>query len=160
VIKKKVVKKGVKKLAVRNNTSSKMRTKARSSLSKKNDLTIHFMPYSEIANEDAVARVKKIMGIVLKNKIIILQGKLRVEEEAKLIENSMMLIGNVAGFAGIEIASLSGENENRSLFDSVRRNIAKILVGEQDAITVIGPASVVKEITKDPKKVELLLARK
>ena len=128
--------------------------------SAKNDLTIHFMPYSEIVNEDAVGRIKKIMGIVLKNKIIILQGKLTSEEEAKLIENSMMLIGNVKGFAGIEIASLSGENENRSLFEGVRRNIAKILVGEQDAITIIGPASVVKEMTKDPKKVELMLQRK
>ncbi|MBS3087014.1 DUF2073 domain-containing protein [Candidatus Pacearchaeota archaeon] len=124
------------------------------------DLTIHFMPYSEIAHEDSVGRIKKILGIVLKNKIVILQGRLRSDEEAKLIENSMMLIGNVPGFAGIEIASLSGENENRSLFEGVRRNIAKILVGEQDAITVIGPASVVKDITKDPKKIELMLSRK
>jgi hypothetical protein len=127
---------------------------------KANDLTIHFMPYSEIVNEDTVSRIKKIMGIVLKNKIIILQGKLGADEEAKLIENSMMLIGNVKGFAGIEIASLSSENEHRSLFDGIRRNIAKILVGEQDAITVIGPASVVKEMTKDPRKVELMLQRK
>ncbi len=127
---------------------------------RKDNLTIHFMPYSEISNKDAITRIKKIMGIVLKNKIIILQGKLKPDEEAKLIENSMMLIGNVRGFAGIEIASLSGENENRSLFEGVRRNIAKILVGEQDAITVIGPASVVKEMTKDPKKVELMLQRK
>lgn len=125
-----------------------------------NDLTIHFMARSEIAYEDSVGRIKKIMGIVLKNKIIILQGKLGADEETRLIEHSMMLIGNVRGFSGIEIASLSGENENRSLFEGVRRNIAKILVGEQDAITIIGPASVVKEMTKDPKKVELLLARK
>jgi len=130
------------------------------SRSKKDDLTIHFMPYSEIAHEDAIERIKKIMGIVLKNKIIILQGKLKSEEEAKLIENSMMMIGNIPGFAGIEIASLSGENENRTLFEGVRRNIAKILVGEQDAITVIGPASVVKEMKKDPRKVELMLQRK
>ena len=128
--------------------------------SKKDDLTIHFMPYSEIAREDAIGRIKKIMGIVLKNKIIILQGKLKPEEEVRLIENSMTLIGNIEGFAGIEIAGLSGENENRSLFEGVRRNIAKILVGEQDAITVIGPASVVKEMTKDPKKIELMLQRK
>lgn len=124
------------------------------------DLTIHFMPYSEIAREDSVGRIKKILGVVLKNKIVILQGKLRSEEEAKLIENSMMLIGNIPGFAGIEIASLSGSDDNRSLFDGVRRNIAKILVGEQDAITVIGPASVVKDIAKDPKKVELMFQRK
>jgi len=133
--------------------------KARRSKGKK-DLTIHFMPYSEIAHEDTVGRIKRIMSLVLKGKIIILQGKLKIEEEAKLIENSMMLIGNVKGFAGIEIASLSGENENRGMFEGVRRNIAKILVGEQDAITVIGPASVVGEMKKDPKKVELMLARK
>jgi hypothetical protein len=123
------------------------------------DLTIHFMPYSEIAREDPIGRVKKIMGIILDRKIIILQGKLSSEEEAKLIENSMMLIGNIEGFQGIEIATISGENEHQGLFDRIRHNIARILVGEQDAITIIGPASVVKEITKDPKKIELMLKR-
>lgn len=124
------------------------------------DLTIHFMPYSEIAHEDSIGRIKKIMGIVLKNKIVILQGRLKSDEEVRLIENSMTLIGNVEGFQGIEIAGLSGDNENRGLFDNVRRNIAKILIGEQDAITIIGPASIVKEMTKDPRKIELMLQRK
>jgi hypothetical protein len=144
VKKKKVTKKSKKKI------SRKM----------KNDLTIHFMAYSEIANKDSLGRVKKIMDIVLKNKIVILQGKLRPDEEVKLIENSMLMIGNIPGFAGVEVASLSNENENRTLFQSVRRNIARILVGEQDAITIVGPAAVVKEMTKDPEKVELMLARK
>jgi len=124
------------------------------------DLTIHFMPYSEIANEDAIGRIKKIMGLVLAQKIIILQGRLLPDEEARLIENSMTLIGNIKDFQGIEIAAISGENENRGLFNKVRHNIAKILVGEQDAITIIGPASVVKEITRDPKKIELMLQRR
>ena len=124
------------------------------------DLTIHFMPYSEIVHEDSVGRIKKIMGLILAQKIIILQGRLTPDEEVRLIENSMVLIDNIKNFQGIEIAAISAENENRSLFENVRRNIAKILVGEQDAITVIGPASVVKEITKDPKKAELLLQRK
>jgi hypothetical protein len=46
------------------------------------------------------------------------------------------------------------------VFENVRRNIARILVGEQDAITIIGPASVVKEIKRDPKKMEMMLRRK
>ncbi len=123
-------------------------------------LTIHFMPYSEIANEDAIGRIKKIMGLILAQKIIILQGKLRPDEETRLIENSMTLIGNIRNFQGIEIAAISGDNENRGLFEKVRRNIAKILVGEQDAITIIGPATVVKEITRNPKKIELMLQRR
>jgi hypothetical protein len=138
----------------------KKSVKKRAKNPSKKDLTIHFMPYSAISHEDAIGRIKKIMGLILKNKIIILQGKLKPDEEVRLIENSMTLIGNIQGFQGIEIAGLNGENENRSLFEGVRRNIAKILIGEQDAITVIGPASVVKEMTKDPKKVELMLARK
>lgn len=124
------------------------------------DLTIHFMPYSEIAREDTIGRIKKIMGLVLDHKIIILQGKLHPNEEVRLIENSMTLIGNIAGFQGIEIATISGENEYRNLFNRVRYNIARILVGEQDSITIIGPASVVKDITKDPKKLELMLQRR
>ena len=127
---------------------------------KKKDLTIHFMPYSEIAREDTISRIKKIMGLVLQQKIIILQGKLKSDEEARLIENSMTLIGNIKNFQGIEIATISGEGEHPGLFNKVRHNLARILVGEQDAITIIGPATVVKEITQDPKKIELMLQRR
>ena len=38
-------------------------------LSKKkpNDLTIHFMPYSEISREDSIGRIKKIMKLICEN---------------------------------------------------------------------------------------------
>jgi hypothetical protein len=146
MVKKKVVKKVVKKKAVKS--------------VKKKDLTIHFMPYSEIAHEDTIGRIKKLMGLVLDQKIVILQGKLLPDEEARLIENSMTLIGNIKDFQGIEIAAISGDDDHKGVFRRMRRNIAKILVGEQDAITIIGPASVVKDITRDPKKIELMLQRK
>ena len=125
----------------------------------KKNLMIHFMPYSEIAHHDTLGRIKKIMGLVLDNRIIILQGRLRPEEETKLIENTMTLIGNIKGFQGVEIAAISGDSEHSTLFEKVRKNIARILVGEQDAITIIGPASIVKDIKRDPKKIELMLQR-
>ena len=149
----KMVKKVVKKKTSKAKKSSKTVKSAKG-------LTIHFMPYSEIAHVDSLDRIKKILGIVLQNKIIILQGKLRPDEEGRLIENTMTLIGNIKGFQGVEIATISGENDNSGLFDKVRHNIARILVGEQDAITIIGPASVVKEIKRDPKKMEMMLTRK
>ena len=130
------------------------------SVSRKGNLTIYFMPYSEIAHENSIGRIKKILGVILQNKIIILQGRLKPEEEAKLIENTMTLIGNIKGFQGVEIATISGEGENKTLFEQVRYNIARILVGEQDAITIIGPANIVKEIKKDPKKIELMLKKR
>ena len=142
------------------NKKKSMKKRGKGTRSSTKDLTIHFMPYSEIANEDTLGRIKKLMGLVLDKKIIILQGKLSPEEEARLIENSMTLIGNIEGFQGIEIATLSGESDTRSMFDKVRHNIARILIGEQDAVTIIGPASIVKDMKKDPKKIELMLKRK
>lgn len=135
----------------------KKKTKSKSINTK--DLTIHFMPNSEISKEDTIGKIKKIMGPVIEGKIIILQGKLKADEEARLIENSMTLIGNLKGFQGIEIATVSNEEE-KTVFEKVRHNIARILIGEQDAITIIGPATIVKDIKRNPKKIELMLQRK
>ena len=123
-------------------------------------LKINCMEYVKIVDEDASGWSKKISGLVLQQKIVMLQGKLLPEEETRVIENSMMLIGNIKGFQGIEIAAISGDGDNRGLFEKVRHNIAKILVGERDAITIIGPATVVKEITRNPRKIELMLQRR
>lgn len=125
-----------------------------------NGLTIHFMPYSEIDKVSSNERIKKILGIILQDKIVILQGRLKPEEETKLIENTMMLVGNIKGFQGVELAVVSSNSEHRTLFENLRRNIARILVGEQDAITIIGPANLVKEIKKNPQKIELMLKRR
>ncbi len=133
--------------------------KSKKAKKKGDDLTIHFMPFSEIAHVDSLERIKKIMGLVLDNKLIILQGKLKPEEETRLIENTMTLIGNLKGFQGVEISTLSGEKE-KNVFDRLRHSLVKILVGEQDAVTLIGPATIVKEIRKDPKKIELILKRR
>jgi hypothetical protein len=124
------------------------------------DLTIHFMPYSEIERAGSAERIKKILSIILQDKIVILQGRLRPEEETRLIEDTMALIGNVKGFNGVELAVVSNDNEHRPLFEGIRHNLARILVGEQDAVTVIGPANLVKEIKRNPKKIELMLKRK
>jgi hypothetical protein len=126
----------------------------------KKDLTIHFMPYSEIERSGSAERIKKILSIILQDKIVILQGRLKAEEETRLIEDTMALIGNIKGFNGVELAVVSNDNEHRPLFEGIRHNLARILVGEQDAVTVIGPANLVKEIKRNPKKIELMLKRR
>lgn len=126
---------------------------------KNKELTLTLIPYSEISHLGSLERIKKIMGHILENKLIILQGKLKPEEEAKLIENTMTLIGNLRGFQGIEIETLSNNTE-KSIFEKIRKNIARILIGEQDSVTLIGPATIVKEIKKDPRRIELILKRR
>ncbi len=118
---------------------------------------IHFLPYSEIKNLNTPERIKKILGIVLGNNILIIQGRLRAEEETRLIEDTMALIGHVKNFRGIELAVVSG-NENDSFIEKLRRKIVTTISGgDLEAITIVGPATIVKEIKKNPQKIELLL---
>ena len=119
-------------------------------------LTIQFMPYTEIENLGAGKRIKKLLDLVLKNRIIILQGKLRVEEETRLIEDTMALVGHIKNFKGIELAVLNPNSNNLGLMGKFKHNIARAL-GAQEAITIIGPASIVREMKRDPRKIEILM---
>lgn len=123
------------------------------------DVTLDFVPYSEIRDLESGERIRKLLGVVLKNQIIILQGRLRPEEETRLIEDTMAMIGHVKNFKGIELAVINSE-ENISVFRKFKEGIARFLIGgDVSSMTIIGPASVVKEIKKNPKKIELLLKR-
>ncbi|MFW6282927.1 MAG: OapB/ArvB family protein [Minisyncoccales bacterium] len=119
-------------------------------------LSIQFIPFSEIRNLNSDERIRKILDIVLGNNIIILQGKLRPEEESRLIGDTMAMIGHVQDFKGIELAVIAENGEG--IMNRLRTNLVNIITrGDTGAITIIGPASIVREIKRDPKKIELFL---
>ncbi len=121
-------------------------------------LTIQFIPYTEIETLDSGARIKKLLSIVLGNRIIILQGKLHPEEEARLIEDTMAMVGHVKKFKGIELATINSNSDNLSFFGRFKHSLARAL-GAQESITIIGPASIVREIKRDPRKIEILMKK-
>jgi len=104
-------------------------------------------------------RVKKILNLILDNKIVILQGRLRPEEEARLIEDTMAMVDHIKNFKGIELAVIEPNVKDRNILTQMKYGIAKKLVGDSNALTVIGPASIVKEIKKDPRKIDLMLRK-
>lgn len=120
-------------------------------------LTLQFIPFSEISHLSTVERIKKLLKIILDNKIVVLQGRLKPEEETRLIEDTMIMIGNIKGFKGVELSVVEGNSKEKTLFDKMRFGIAKAIAGQQDAITIIGPASVIKEMKRDPKKLEVMM---
>ena len=124
---------------------------------KKSRLKIQVMPFSEVRDMGIAERVKKILNLVLGNKIVILHGRLRAEEEARLIEDTMAMVDHIKDFKGIELAVVEPDMKNENIFVKMKYGIAKRLVGDNSALTVIGPASLVKEIKKDPRNIELLL---
>ena len=121
--------------------------------------TINFIPYSEIRGLDSTRRIKKILDIILGNSIIILQGRLQPEEETRLIEDTMAMVNHVKNFKGVELAVISG-GEGERFTGKMRKGILNFISGaDLGAITIIGPATIVKEIKRNPKKIELLLNR-
>lgn len=128
-----------------------------------NDLTIQFIPYSELAYLTPYRRVKKLLELVSENRILIIQGKLVPEEEADLIQETMKQIreskSNKSRFKGIEIATISPRSKDLSFMQNVTERIATTFFGGRDMITIIGPATVVKDIKKDPSKIELYLRK-
>ena len=126
-------------------------------LGKIRGFSIQFLPYSEIRSLDSHQRIRKILNIVLGNYILLLQGRLAPEEESRLIGDTMAMIGHVKNFKGIELAVISG-NGKEGFFGKIKTNIANTLTGgDLSAITIIGPATVIKDIKRNPKKIELLL---
>ena len=121
-------------------------------------LSLQVIPYSEIEHLSIAERVKKLLALVLGNKIVILHGRLRPEEEARLIEDTMALVDHVRNFKGIELAVVEPDMRRSTVFDKMKHTIAKRLIGDSAALTIIGPASVIKEIKRDPKKLELFLS--
>lgn len=119
-------------------------------------LSLHVLPFSEVKDMNISQRVKKILNLVLGNKIVILHGRLRAEEEARLIEDTMAMVDHVKSFKGIELAVVEPNMEG--IFSKMKYGIAKRLVGDNSSLTVIGPATVIKDIKRDPRKLELMLS--
>lgn len=127
------------------------------------NLTIQFIPYSELAYLTPYRRVKKLLDLINENKIVIIQGKLAPEEEADLIQETMKEISrsrqNKSRFRGIEITTLNPNLRDLGFFQGIKERFASTFAGGRDIITIIGPASVIKDIKKDPSKIELFLRK-
>jgi len=137
----------------------KKRGAGRRNLGRIKGFVIQFLPYSEIRDLDSDKRIRKILEIVLENNILIIQGRLKAEEEARLIGDTMAMIGHVKSFKGIELAVIYG-NGNLGMIAKMRKGIANAISGgDLGAVTIIGPATIIKEIKKNPKKIELMLKR-
>ncbi len=121
-------------------------------------LTIQFIPYTEIEDLKSGERVRKILNMILGGRIVILQGKLTSGEEARLIEDTMAMVGHVKNFKGIELATLNPNSSNLGIFGKFKHGLAKAL-GAQEAITIIGPASIVREMKRDPRKIEIMMKK-
>ncbi len=118
-------------------------------------LTLQFVPYHEISDLSSERRINKLLDIVKKDKVVLMQGRLRPSEEAWLIQKTMELVSK--SFKGIELCTLYPESKNKKLLNTLRNMLVNFLIGAREGITIIGPATIIKEIKRNPDKIELLM---
>ena len=111
-------------------------------------LTIQFVTYGEIEDLGPARRVNKLLDIAKQNKIVLLEGRLKKEEEADLIAITMEEIGDK--FKGIELATVDPPKKDAGLFNTFKGGMIKALLGDRQGFTIIGPATIVKQIKQDP----------
>ncbi len=116
-------------------------------------VTFHFIPYSEIGPLGSAKRVNKLLNIVKEDKIVIMEGRLTKEEEADLIEITMEEIS--PRFRGIELSVVYPEKNGADAKQKLKGAFTNLLLGDRQGFTIIGPASLVKRIEKNPGKIEL-----
>lgn len=117
-------------------------------------LTLQFIPYLEIENLSSLGRIRKILNIVKEKKIVLLEGRLKKEEEAELIKTTMEEINQ--DFKGIELAVIYPGTQNLDFLRKLRVQFVNALLGDRQGLTIVGPASIIKEIKKDPNRIQLL----
>jgi len=121
-------------------------------------LSFQYIPYREHSSLNTDEKLKKILRITKQNKIILMQGKLKPNEEAKLIEETMSQI--TKNFAGISFCSINPNqngNVEKRFSEKFKDSLYNATLGRRDMLTIIGPATIVREIRKNPNKIDLLV---
>jgi hypothetical protein len=121
-------------------------------------VTLQLLPYTAIESMSSIGRIKMLLDIAKQNKIVLLQGRLKKEEETELIKVTMEEINKE--FKGIELAVIHPSLSQLTGFQKFKNDLVSAVLGDRQGLTIIGPASVVKEIKKDPNKIELLTSDK
>ena len=116
-------------------------------------VTFQFIPFQDIEKLTSVKRVNKLLNIVKQDKIVIMEGRLKKEEETDLIEITMEEIS--PKFKGIELSVIYPDKNKQDAMQKIKNTFANILLGDRQGTTIIGPASIVKKIEKNPNKIEL-----
>jgi hypothetical protein len=116
-------------------------------------VTFQFVPFNKIGPLTPARRVNKLLNIVKENKIVIMEGRLKKEEEADLIQITMEEIS--PKFKGIELSVIYPEKNGKDVIQKIKSGVTNLLLGDRQGLTIIGPANVVKKIEQNPDKIEL-----
>lgn len=121
-------------------------------------LVLQYIPHSEVGDLNSEAKIRKILRIVRQDRIALMEGRLSTEEEASLIELTMGEIDKK--FRGVEVATVNPDALNTPISKRVITGLFELFMGKRGGMTVVGPASIIKEIKRDPNRIQLYMNTK
>jgi hypothetical protein len=127
-------------------------------------LSFKYISYREHSSLSSDQKLNKIFSIIKKDKIVLMQGKLKPEEEAKLIERTMGEI--TKDFTGISFCTIDsvpkkGRKKKKDFFqkagDMISEKLYNAVMGKREGLTIVGPATIIKDIRKNPSQIDLFI---
>ena len=119
-------------------------------------LTLQFIPAVEYDQLSKQARIQRILEDVRDDRIVIIDRALTPEERIELIRLALEEY-DLEGNRGIEIEVWDQHGGGKNVVRRLRERLARLLLPDlRIGFTIIGPATLIKEIKKDPEKVELI----
>ena len=115
------------------------------------NIKIKLVPYETIKEEKFVNILKKIQ----EDTILLIDAKLSADEELHLIKDTMKNVNEK--FSGIELGSLELVNEKNGNFTKLRNTIIEKIMGKKRGLTIVGPASIIHKIRKNPKELMIYI---
>ncbi|MDD3264092.1 MAG: DUF2073 domain-containing protein, partial [Candidatus Nanoarchaeia archaeon] len=99
-------------------------------------------------------RYEEILNYVKENFIVLVDGNFTKDDEIQLLKITMEHVNTK--FKGIEFASFNPvSKKNINFFKNIKLKLANWLSGSQ-GLTLIGRSEIIKDIKKDPDKIELM----
>ncbi|MBT4334291.1 DUF2073 domain-containing protein [archaeon] len=125
--------------------------------------TFQYIPYREHSSQGTDEKLNRILDIVKNERVILMEGRLKPTEELELMKRNMEAISKK--FSGISLVTINPNQDrlkkkdqefHEKIKEGIKNNLYKLMMGKREGLTIIGPASIIKEIRKDPSKIELI----
>jgi|GEM_PF-503406 len=110
---------------------------------------VDFIPFEHFSMKNNEEKLKLIIDRTKETIIVVIEGVLTPEEEAKLIQETMSSIDTESYF-GIEFYRIERKD------DSLREKLASMLSKRRGGLTIVGPKKIVEEIKREPEYISVL----
>ena len=113
-------------------------------------LKIKLLPYENLKKYEFSSIFKDLK----EDTIILVDAKLKSEEEANIIKETMKRVSDK--FSGIELSSLElSSSQSDGFGGKIKNKLIEMVIGKKRGLTLIGSAKIIKKLKKNPEHLML-----